>query len=464
MPHVPGVITLDNSQELGQAPVGKLLWKYFVPAIIGVLANTLYNLVDRIYIGQGVGSLALSGLTVAFPIMIIAMAFGMLVGMGAAARISIRLGEQNRAEAEKILGHAFILLLAISLSVTVLGLLLRDVILSLFGAGPETLNYARKYITIILLGNVFQGVGFGMNNLIRAEGHARIAMVTMILGAVMNIILDPLFIFVFNMGVSGAALATVISMAATSFWVLAHFTARKSSLRLRPRNFHLDRRIVRDILAIGMAPFAMQLAGSVIHGLFNMQLIRYGNDLAVGAMGIINSAAMMVVFCVIAVNMAAQPIIGFNYGARQFLRVKKTLKIALIAATSITTAGFLAVEIFPGILIGFFVRNDPQLLAIGVRGMRILLAAFPVVGFQLVSSNFFQAIGKAKVSIFLNLLRQVILLIPLVLLLPLILKIDGIWLAGPLADGTAAIITAIAIKREVRRLNRWQHKGAHSAP
>jgi putative MATE family efflux protein len=453
---------VDKSLELGQMPVSRLLWKYFVPAIIGVLANALYNLVDRIYIGQAIGSLALSGLTVAFPIMIIAMAFGMLVGMGSAARISIRLGQGNRGEAEKILGHAFILLLVISLGITIVGLLLRDVILALFGAGPETLGHARDYITVILLGNVFQGIGFGMNNLIRAQGHARVAMVTMFLGATLNIVLDPVFIFVFHMGVSGAALATVISMAATSSWVLAHFTARKAHLRLRARNFRLERRIVRDILAIGMAPFAMQLAGSMVHGLFNAQLIRYGNDLAVGAMGIINSAGMMAVFCVIAINMAAQPIIGFNYGARQFQRVKRTLKIALIAATSITSAGFLAVQAFPGTIIGFFIRDDPRLLEIGVRGMRILLAAFPLVGFQVVSSNFFQAIGKARISMFLNMLRQMILLIPLVLLLPLLLKIDGIWLAGPLADVAAAAITAVAIRREVGRLNRREPRGGHA--
>jgi len=444
---------LDHTKELGQAPVGKLLWKYFVPAIIGVLANMLYNLVDRIYIGQGVGALALSGVTVTFPIMIVVMAFGMLVGMGSASLVSIRLGERKREEAERILGHAFVLLAGVSLALTASGLLLRDPILSLFGAGPETLGHARDYISIILLGTIFQGLGFGLNNIIRAEGHARAAMTTMILGAVMNIILDPIFIFVFKMGVAGAALATVISMAVTSFWVLIHFTGRKSLLRLRSRNFRLDRRIVREILAIGMAPFAMQLAGSVIHAIFNIQLIRYGSDLAVGAMGIINGAGMMFVFGVIAVNMAAQPIIGFNYGARQFQRVKRTLKIALIAATAITTAGFLAVQLFPAAIIGLFNRDDPRLLAIGIRGMRILLAAFPVVGFQVVSSNFFQAIGKARTAMILNLLRQVILLIPLVLLLPLALEIDGIWLAGPLADVFAAVITAVAIRREVNRLN-----------
>jgi putative MATE family efflux protein len=444
---------LDRSQELGQTPVGKLLWKYFVPAIIGVLANTLYNIVDRIYIGRGVGALALSGLSVTFPIMIIAMAFGMLVGMGSASLVSIRLGQQNKPEAEKILGNAFTLLVIISFGVTVLGLIFRDTILSMFGAGPDTLGYAKQYITIILWGNIFQGLGFGMNNMIRAEGHAKIAMYTMLIGAVANALLDPLFIFVFQMGVAGAAIATVISMAITSSWVLLHFTGGRSGLKLQTVNLRLDKKIVLGIFSIGMAPFAMQLAGSVINALFNIQLIKYGGDLAVGAMGIINSVAVMVVFCVIAVNMASQPIIGFNYGAQQYARVKKTLKLALIAGTGITVAGWLAVEIFPQAIIALFNTSDPRLAEIGVRGMRILLAAFPVVGFQVVGGNFFQAIGKARIAMFLNMLRQVIVLIPMVLILPPLLGIDGVWLSGPIADFIAASITALMILREVKKLN-----------
>ena len=445
---------MDHSKELGQAPVGRLLWKYFVPALIGVLANTLYNIVDRIYIGRGVGALALSGVTVTFPIMIVAMAFSMLVGMGSASLVSIRLGEGRRGQAEKIVGHAFVLLAGVSLALTALGLLLRDPILSLFGAGPEMLGHARSYITVILLGNVLQGVGFGLNNVIRAEGNARAAMTTMLLGAALNLVLDPVFIFVLGMGVAGAALATVLSMAATCSWVLAHFLGRRSPLRLRRKNFRLDPRVVKEILAVGMAPFAMQLAGSVIFVIFSVQLIRYGSDLAVGAMGIINGTGMMVVFCVIAINMAAQPVIGFNYGARKYPRVKRALKLALVAATGITSAGFLAVQFFPEAIIGLFSRDDPRLLAIGVRGMRILLAAFPVVGAQVVGSNFFQAIGKAKTAMVLNLLRQVFLLIPLLLLLPLALRLDGVWLAGPVSDLAAAAITALAIRREVNLLNR----------
>jgi len=444
---------LDRSQELGQTPVGKLLWKYFVPAITGVAANTLYNIVDRIYIGRGVGALALSGLTVTFPIMIIAMAFGMLVGMGSASLVSIRLGQQNKAEAEKIVGNAFTLLAVISLAITVLGLIFRDTVLSLFGAGPDTLGYARQYITIILLGNIFQGLGFGMNNMIRAEGHAKVAMYTMVIGAVTNALLDPLFIFVFHMGVRGAAIATVISMAITSTWVFLHFTGKQTALKLHPANLRLEKSIVLGIFSIGMAPFAMQLAGSVINALFNIQLIKYGGDLAAGAMGIINSVAMMVVFCMIAINMASQPIIGFNYGAKQYARVKRTLKLALISASAISVAGFLAVEIFPHAIISLFNTSDPRLLEIGVRGMRILLAAFPVVGAQVVGSNFFQAIGKAKIAMFLNMLRQVIILIPMVLILPPIFKIDGVWISGPIADFTAAVITTAMILREVKKLN-----------
>lgn len=443
---------IDRSQELSQTPVGRLLWKYYVPAFIGVMANTLYNIVDRIYIGRGVGALALSGLSVTFPIMMVAMAFGMLVGMGTAALVSIRLGQGNKPEAEKILANAFLLSVIISLFITTAGLLARDRVLTLFGAGPETLGYARPYITIILLGNIFQGTGFGLNNVIRAQGHAKTAMYTMILGAAANVILDPIFIFGFKMGVAGAALATVLSMALTCAWVLYHFFSGRTTLRLRPDNMGLKKQIVLGIFSIGMAPFAMQLAGSVISTLFNIQLIKYGGDLAVGAMGIINSVAMMVIFCVIAINMASQPIIGFNYGARQYPRVRQALKLAALSATAITIVGFAAVQIFPKAIIGLFNRSDPRLLEIGVRGMRLLLAAFFVVGFQVVGSNFFQAIGKARISMFLNLLRQVIVLIPLLLILPPLLGIDGIWLAGPAADLTATVITAYMIAREWRRL------------
>jgi putative MATE family efflux protein len=388
--------------------------------------------------------------------MIIAMAFGMLVGMGASSLVSIRLGQQNKPAAEKILGNAFTLMVLVAVSMTSLGLLFRDRILALFGAGPDTLGYARDYITIILWGNIFEVTGFGMNNLIRAEGNAKTAMYTMILGAAANALLDPLFIFVFKMGVRGAAIATVLSMAMSSLWVQSHFLKKDGFLRLKWPNLRLEKSIVLGIFSIGMAPFAMQLAGSVINALFSIQLIKYGGDRAVGAVGIIGSISMMVVFCVVAINMASQPIIGFNYGARQYDRVKRTLKIAVIAGTSITSAGFLAVQLFPGTIIGLFNRSDPALMAIGVRGMRILLAAFPVVGFQVVSSNFFQAIGKARIAMFLNLLRQVIVLIPLVLLLPPLLKMDGIWLSGPIADLTAASITAVMIWREVKKLNQAQ--------
>lgn len=443
---------IDRSQELGQTPVGRLLWRYYLPAFIGVMANTLYNIVDRIYIGRGVGALALSGLSVTFPIMMVAMAFGMLVGMGAAALVSIRLGQGNKPEAEKILANAFSLSVIISLFITMAGLLARDRLLTLFGAGPDALGYARQYLTIILWGNIFQGTGFGLNNVIRAQGHAKTAMYTMILGAAANAILDPVFIFGLKMGVAGAAMATVISMALTCAWVLYHFLSGRTTLRLRPENLGLRKRLVLGIFSIGMAPFAMQLAGSVISTLFNIQLIKYGGDLAVGAIGIINSVTMMVIFCVIAINMASQPIVGFNYGAKQYPRVRQTLKIAAVSATAITTVGFVAVQLFPGSIIGLFNRSDPRLLEIGVRGMRILLAAFPVVGFQVVGSNFFQAIGKARISMFLNLLRQVIVLIPLLLILPPLWGMDGVWLAGPAADLTATAVTAAMIARELGRL------------
>ena len=370
---------MDNTKELGQTPVGKLLWKYFVPAIIGVLANTLYNLVDRIYIGRGVGALALSGLTVTFPIMIIAMAFGMLVGMGSASLVSIRLGERKQTpRPRRYSAMPSSCWWACPWRSPCWGFCCATT--SCRCSAPGRIRWAMpgEYITIILLGNVFQGIGFGLNNLIRAEGHARTAMVTMILGALLNILLDPLFIFVFKMGVAGAAMATVISMAATSFWVLAHFTGKKSLLRLRAKNFRLERRIVRGILAIGMAPFAMQLAGSVIHALFNIQLIHYGSDLAVGAMGIINGAGDD------GGLLRHRHQHGRPADHRLQLRgpaVPSGQEDPEDRASSPPPPSprpdFWRCSCFPAAIIGLFNRSDPRLLDIGVRGMRILLAAFP---------------------------------------------------------------------------------------
>ena len=447
---------MDKSKELGREKIYKLLLKFFIPAIIGTLVNALYNIVDRIYIGQGVGSLALAALSVAFPIMVITSGFGMLIGMGGGVITSISLGKKDKEKAEKILGNTFSLLCIISLLVSILALIIKNPILKSFGASENTITYANSYLSIILFGTIFQNVGYGMNNIIRSEGNAKIAMFTMIIGAIFNIILDPIFIFIFHMGVKGAAIATVLSQIANTFWVLRHFTGKNSFLKLKRKNLKLDLEIFKSIIAIGMAPFSIQVAASLVNIVFNKELMIYGGDLAVGSMGIINSITMLIIMSIISVTQASQPIVGYNYGSMQFDRVKETIKVAAIGATIIALIGFIGVEFFPKYLIGIFNRKDEELLRIGVSGIRINLFALPIIGFQIVGSNYFQAVGKAKVAIVLSLLRQVIVLIPLLIILPKIfnLNINGVWLACPISDIISFIITTICVIKGMRDLDK----------
>lgn len=449
---------MDSSKQLGEENIGKLLIKFSVPAIIGMLVNGLYNVVDRIFIGRGIGKLALSGVTVTFPIAIMIMAFAMLVGIGSAALISIKLGQQKKEEAEHILGNAFTLLIILSIIVTILGLIFLEPLLLKIGASKDILPYAKEYITIILIGAIFQSVGFGLNNTIRSEGNPRAAMFTMLIGGILNTILDPIFIFIFHMGTRGAAIATIISQAVSMIWVLCYFFGGNSVLKIRYKNLKLDAKVVKSIFAIGMSPFSMQLAASIVSIISNRSLVKYGGDLALGAMGVIMSVVMMVLMPTFGINQGCQPIIGYNYGAKNYKRVKHALKLAILAATAITTTGFILIQVFPKQIISLF-NKDPELIAIGSHGIRIYLFMLPIIGFQIVTSNYFQAIGKAKTSIFLGLSRQVILLIPLLFILPRFFGLDGVWLSGPSSDGLASIITAVFIFVEIKHLNKLHDEG-----
>jgi putative MATE family efflux protein len=444
---------LDKSKQLGEEHIGKLLLKFSIPAIVGMLVNGLYIVVDRAFIGRGVGELALSGVTVTFPIANIILAFGMLVGIGTAALISIKLGQQKKEEAEHILGNALTLIIIISILVTVLGLIFLDPMLIKFGASSETLPYAKQFITIILIGVIFQNIGFGLNNTIRSEGNPRVAMFTMLIGGILNIILDPIFIFVFHMGTKGAAISTVISQAVNTIYVLYYFLGGNSVLKIRYNNLKLKLQIVKDIFAIGMSPFSMQIAASIVTIISNISLVKYGGDLALGAMGVIMSMAMMILMPIFGINQGSQPIIGYNYGAKKYNRVKQALKLAVLGATIITTTGFVILMVFPRQLISIF-NKDPELIAIGAHGIRIYLFMIPVIGFQIVSSNYFQAIGKAKISIFLGLSRQVIILIPLLFILPRFLGLNGVWASGPISDALASILTAVFLFVEIKHLNK----------
>jgi len=443
---------MKNINELGEAKIGKLMLKYFIPAFIGVFVNALYNIVDRIFIGQGVGAEALSGISIIFPVMLIMMAFGMLIGIGTGVYVSINLGRKDIDGAEKTLGTGFFLMITVSAIIMIVTYLLKEPILRSFGANEETFQYANDYLNIILGGTGFMVIGFSLNNVIRSEGNAKIAMTSMILSSVVNIILDPIFIFWFDMGVKGAAYATVISMFVLMIWVLYHFKSKRSVVKLRNINIRVDKKILFQIVAIGMAPFTMQIANSFVQGLLNKKLIIYGGDLAVGAMGIINSVVTLFIMAIVALNMASQPIIGYNFGAKSVDRIKETLRISLIAATLIAVGAFVLIEAFPGAIINLFNNDNDELYSIAVRGIRLLLLALPIVGFQVVASNFFQAVGKAKLAMFATLFRQIIGLIPLLIILPGFWGIDGIWLSYPIADTMSAIAVGFILWREWKRL------------
>ncbi|HBL75344.1 MAG: MATE family efflux transporter [Bacteroidetes bacterium GWF2_42_66] len=444
---------MNRAKELESANISRLMLKFFIPAFIGVFVNALYNIVDRIFIGQGVGSLALSGISVIFPVMLIMMAFGMLIGIGAGVLVSINMGRKDMEKAEKVLGNSFVLMILVSIVITLVGFAIKGPMLRSFGATPETIGYANDYLNIILVGVVFQVVGFSLNSVIRSEGNAKIAMYSMLISAGTNIVLDPIFIFWFGWGVKGAAYATVISMMVLTVWVLLHFKSSRSVVKIRSKYFRIDKKIVLEILAIGMAPFVMQIANSFVQGLLNKTLISFGSDIAVGAMGIINSVLTLVVMSVVAINMASQPIIGFNFGANKSGRVKEALRIAIISASVISVAAFALIQLIPDSIIKLFESKDEQLLEMGRNGLRIAVLALPVVGFQVVAGNFFQSVGKAKIATLLTLLRQVVCLIPLLLIFPFFFGLKGVWMAIPVADSISAIIVTFFLLREWKRLD-----------
>lgn len=442
---------MDASKALGEKPIGKLLWKFSIPAIIGMLVNALYNVVDSIFVGNGVGEVGLTAVTIAFPIMLVMIAFGMLIGVGASTLVSIRLGENNKAEAEHILGNALSLIIILAFVMSVAGLLFLDPMLQALGAEPKVLPQARIFTQIIFAGSVFMYIGFGLNNVIRAEGNPRLAMITMLISAIINTILNPIFIFGLKLGIGGSALATVISQAVSALWVLGHFLSGKSTLKIRVQYLRPDAVIVRDIVATGMSPFFMQLAASVVTVIYNFGLIRYGGDLAVAAMGIVNRVAMLLLMPVFGISQGAQPIIGYNYGAQQYYRVFQTLKKAVFAASGISLIGFILIQIFDYYIVGLF-NNNPELIALGGKGLRIMLSLLPIIGFQVIAAQYFQAIGKAKYALLFTMSRQVLILIPMILILPKFLGLNGIWLAGPTADLASAILTGYFLYRELHAL------------
>ena len=442
---------MDRSKALGEEKVSKLLWKFSLPAIVGMVVNALYNVVDSIFVGHGVGEIGLAAVTIAFPIMIVLMGFGMLVGVGASAVVSLRMGEQKQQEAEKILGNALTLAVLLSITLTIGILLFLDPILISLGAQETVLPYAREFTRIILLGSIFMYIGFGLNSIVRAEGNPKVAMTTILISAGLNIVLNPLFIFTFKLGIGGSALATVLSQTVSAVWVVAYFLSKKSLLKLRLANLALDKEIVRSIFKIGMSPFLMQIAASVVTVLFNYSLLQYGGEFAVASIGVINRIAMLMLMPIFGLSQGLQPIIGYNYGAKNYGRVTKALKMAIYAATVFSTVGFLMIQIFDQQIMMLF-NDNPELIGMGAQGMRIYLCMLPVIGFQVIGANYFQAVGKAGYAIVLSMSRQLILLIPLILILPGIWGLNGAWLASPIADFVSALLTGFFLSKEIRKL------------
>lgn len=447
---------MSNKQatlEQGTKPVGKLLVQYAMPAIVAMTASSLYHVIDSIFIGQGVGPLAISGLALTFPFMNLTAAFGAAVGVGASTCISVKLGQKDYSTAQKILGNTVALNLIIGISLSIICIAFLDPILFFFGASENTLPYARDYMLIILLGNVFSHMFFGMNAVLRTAGKPRHAMYATIFTVVMNVILAPLFIYTFDMGIAGAAYATILSQVMALVWQMKLLTDKRELLHIRGGTFGLEKSIVQNILGIGMSPFAMNVCACVVVIFVNKGLQEYGGDLSLGAYGIANRMAFIFVMITMGINQGMQPIAGYNFGAQRMDRLMQVLKYSIIAATVVTTTGFMVAELVPTLCARLF-TSDATLIGMSASAIRIIMVTFPIVGFQMVITNFFQSIGKAKISMFLSLSRQMLFLLPLLITLPLWFGVDGIWWAMPISDTIAALVTLVLMATYMKKFRR----------
>ena len=442
---------VSSAQALGTERVGKLLFEYSLPAIIAMTVFALYNIIDRIFIGNGVGPLAISGLALTLPVMNMGIALGALVGAGSSAMASIRLGEKRVDEAIRILGNTLVLNFVLSIAYTIVMLIFLEDVLIFFGASKETLPYAYEFMFIILLGNVALHSYMGFNNIMRAVGFPVKAMITTFITVGINIVLAPIFIFIFKWGIKGAAWATVIASFAGLVFTVLHFMNKKNEVCFTKGTYRLDKDIVFDICAIGMSPFFINLCGSLMVIVINRRLVQYGGDFAVGAFGIIYSIIMFTVLVVLGLNQGMQPIAGYNFGAKQFDRVRQVFNKTVIVATCITTFCFLVAEILPRQIAAVFTNNE-EMIELTSSGMRILMLVFPLVGFQLVTSNFFQSVGKAKLSVILALSRQVIFLIPGLILLPMFFGLTGVWAAIPVGDFLSVCLAVVIYKTQMNKV------------
>lgn len=437
---------------LGTEKIGKLLLQYSIPAIIGMTITSLYNIIDSIFIGHGVGPIAISGLAITFPLMNLVVAFCVLISAGGATISSIRLGQKDIEGATLVLGNTLMLCLTNAILFGGLAFIFLDQILIFFGASDSTLPYARDFMQVILLGTPITYVMIGLNNVMRATGYPKKAMLTSMVTVVANIIIAPIFIFHFEWGIRGAAMATVLSQFIGMVWVVNHFRNQESFVHFKPGFWKMKRRIIGSIFSIGMSPFLMNITACAIVILINNSLLTYGGDMAIGAYGIINRLLMLYVMIVMGLTMGMQPIIGYNYGALKIDRVKHTLRLGIFVGVLITSSGFIICELFPHTVSAIFTDSE-ELINMAASGIRICILMFPLVGAQIVISNFFQSIGKAKISIFLSLSRQLVFLLPGLLLLPIKYGVDGVWISMPISDGmafiTAVIILMVYIRKQI---------------
>lgn len=436
--------------ELGTEPIGKLLLKYAIPAIIAMTASSLYNIIDSIFIGQGVGPYAISGLAITFPLMNLSAAFGAMVGVGGSTILSIYLGQKKYNSAKKVLTNVVGLNVVLGVLFMLVSLIFLEPILYFFGASETTISYAQEYMQIILIGNVITHLYLGLNSLVRASGHPKKAMVATFLTVILNTALDPLFIFTFDMGISGAAWATIISQTVSLIWVLRIFSNKNEVVRFEGKYISFDKKIIRRSLSIGLSPFLMNFAACFVVIIINQSLKEHGGDLAIGAYGIVNRVVFLIIMIVMGLNQGMQPIAGYNFGGGDMGRVKRVLRLTIYAATVITTFGFLVGELLPNLVVSAF-TTDKELVALASHGLRITVLVFPIVGFQMVVSNFFQCIGMAGKAIFFSLSRQVLFLIPGLLIFPTFLGTTGVWMSMPISDAIASIVAAVMLWDFIRK-------------
>ncbi|MBO7506763.1 MAG: MATE family efflux transporter [Paludibacteraceae bacterium] len=445
----------NNPKELGTENVRQLLISYSGPAIAAMMASALYNVIDRAFIGQGVSALAISGLAITMPVMNLSAAFGAMIGAGGATLTSIKLGQQDINSAQKVLGNVFLLNVVLGIIFMALGLLFLDEILFFFGASENTISYAKDFMQVILIGNVITHLYLGLNSVMRASGHPTKAMRMTFLTVLINLVLAPLFIFVLGLGIRGAASATIIAQTVAFVIIMKHFSNKANILHWRRDIFTFDTRIIKGIISIGMAPFMLNACACLVVILINRALKEYGGDLAVGAYGgVVNSVLMVFAMIVMGLNQGMQPIAGYNFGAQIYSRVRKVLKLTVFAATAVTTFAFIVSETIPYYVARLF-TTDEELIGVSIRGLRICAAAFPIVGFQMVASNFFQSIGKASKAVVLSSTRQLLLLVPLLLILPAHFKtIESVLACMPISDALSSIIAFVLLKLEMRKFSR----------